>query len=68
MLTEDQTIVLVCTSVEAGSTAGRTIIIDYQTTDGSAKGIKLDNQRYILKFMHFSQLQVTIYLSMETLT
>ena len=44
-VTEDQIIVLVCTGVEAGSTAGRTIIIDYQTTDGSAKGIKFNNQR-----------------------
>ena len=35
---EDNTIVLMCTAIESGSIAGRTIAIDYQTTDGSALG------------------------------
>ena len=37
---EDDNIVLVCTAVETGSIAGRTITIDYQTTDGGAQGMK----------------------------
>ena len=37
-VTEDNTIVLVCTEVESGSIAGRTITIDYETTSGSAQG------------------------------
>ena len=35
---EDNTIVLVCTDVESGSIAGRTITIDYETTSDSAQG------------------------------
>ena len=37
---EDDNIVLVCTAVETGSIAGRTITIDYQTSDGGAQGMK----------------------------
>ena len=37
-VTEDHTLLLVCTTVESGSIAGRTITIDYQTADGDAQG------------------------------
>ena len=37
-VTEANTIVLVCTAVESGNIAGRTITIDYETTDDSAQG------------------------------
>ena len=35
---EDDTIVLVCTAVQSGSIAGRTITIDYATADDTAEG------------------------------
>ena len=35
---EDNNIVLVCTAVATGSIAGRTITIEYQTSDGGAQG------------------------------
>lgn len=35
---EENDIVLACTAVESGSTAGRTITIDYQTVNGNAQG------------------------------
>ena len=37
-VTEDESVVFVCTRVISGSTAGRTITIDYQTVDGDAQG------------------------------
>ena len=37
---EDDTIVLVCTAVQSGSIAGRTITIDYATADDTAQGIQ----------------------------
>ena len=37
-MSEDNSIVLVCTAVESGSIAGRTISIDYQTANGGAQG------------------------------
>ena len=37
-VTEDNTTVLVCTAVESGSIAGRTITIEYQTVNGDAHG------------------------------
>ena len=37
-VTEDTTIGLMCTAVETGSVAGRTITIDYATADGDAEG------------------------------
>ena len=40
-VTEGNSIVLVCTAVESGSIAGRTITIDYQTVNGDAQGILL---------------------------
>ena len=40
-VTESNSIVLVCTAVESGSIAGRTITIDYQTVNGDAQGILL---------------------------
>ena len=66
-VTEDQTIVLICTAVEAGSIAGRTITIDYQTVNGDAQGnIMMTVHRYNRSV--FPQLQVIIPLSVETLT
>ena len=35
---ENDSFAFVCTSVVSGSTAGRTITIDYQTADGNAQG------------------------------
>lgn len=35
---EDNTIVLVCTAIQSGSIAGRTLTIDYATADDSAEG------------------------------
>ena len=37
-MTEENTLVLVCTDVESGSIAGRTITVDYETTNGGAQG------------------------------
>ena len=37
---EDDTIVLVCTAVQSGSIAGRTITIDYATADDTAEGMQ----------------------------
>jgi hypothetical protein len=38
-VTESNSIVLVCTAVESGSIAGRTITIDYQTVNGDAQAL-----------------------------
>lgn len=40
-VTEGNNIILLCTAVEAGSIAGRTITIEYETVDGSAQGIHI---------------------------
>lgn len=36
---EDDTIVLVCTGVQYGSIAGRTLTVDYTTADDTAEGM-----------------------------
>ena len=40
-IVEDEGYVLVCTAVESGSVDGRTITIDYQTTNNGAIGLFL---------------------------
>ena len=63
---EEDSFVFVCASVLAGSTAGRTISIDYQTTDGDAQGIPYANK--MQDFISVFQLQGTIHQSVGVLT
>lgn len=37
-VTEGDSYAFICTTVVSGSTAGRTLTIDYETADGSATG------------------------------
>ena len=74
-VTEDQTIVLVCTAVKSGSISGRTVTIDYQTLNGGAQGtvfysLHVYTVMYcpMYTFIYCLQLQVTTCLSVETLT